>query len=161
VKPRFALAVRPYGERLRPKVFGFLDHVGLSASAPPELGPAASIAEIVRYLTAHRADLLVVPFHVLRTADGERTDGLKLLAELRARVRWTAEVLAVMPVSLFARVAFDAAWRSTPLPGVFPLFESEVEGVATRTAFLRFLEASRKDLLWTPSERGTGRSTGR
>lgn len=141
MKKPYALAVRPYGERLRPKVFAFLERMGLEVEAPPQLGASVSNEDVVRYLAGQRADLLVVPFHVVRGTDGERTNGLELLTQVRQSIRWTNHVPTLMPVSLFVGVAFGYHWRANRLPGVLPLFEGDIGAPATATAFRRFLES--------------------
>lgn len=150
---RHAVAVRPYGERLRPKVFAFLAAEQIDVAAPPEIGVAASNDDVVRYLLGHKADLLVVPFHVVRSAEGERTNGLELLAFLRQSLRWIRDVPVVMPVSLFVRVAFDVQWRANPLPRVFPLFEEDLELPETTVALRRFLEGGPVAVAHVPGHR--------
>ncbi len=140
MRRRSALAVRPYGERLRPKVFGFLSALGVDVVAPAELSDTASNEQVYEHLAQHPCDVLVVPFHVVRTPDGKRTNGLELLAGLREKVPWAREVPVVMPVSLFATVAFDAAWRTANAARVFPLLEGEIDSNATRLSFQRFME---------------------
>lgn len=109
--------------------------------APQELGEGTTNEEAVRYVESHRPDLLLVPFHVVRDAGGQRTSGLELVSELhRARPDF-CDVPVLMPVSLYAQLAFEAVWRSSRLNGVFPLMEQEVDREETASALREFLRA--------------------
>lgn len=138
MRRRSALAVRCYG----PKVFEFLSALGIDVAAPAELSETAWNEQGIEHLARHPCDVLVVPFHVLRTPDGMKTNGLELLAGLRERTGWTRDVPVVMPVSLCVTAAFDAAWRAADVDCVFPLFEGEIGSDAVRWSFQRFLEAT-------------------
>lgn len=141
MKKRVALAIRPYGERLRPRVFALLSQLRIEVDAPAELGDEVSNDDIVRHMAARRADLLLIPFHVVRTRDGDRTSGLELLERLRQEVPWTRRAPVIMPVSVFAGAAFERLWREHPVEGVFPLLEDDIEKAATLRAFGEFLGA--------------------
>ena len=137
---RIALAVRPYGERLRPRVFRLLEELGLDVRTPEGAGSEASNEDVVALLREERADVLLVPFHVVRTPDGGRTTGLDLVALLRQRLPWTGRVPVVMPVSLFAAAAFEKVWSDAPVGDVFPLKEDDLPLDGTRSALMTFLE---------------------
>ncbi len=150
MKRRSALAVRPYADPLRKRVFGLLSGLGIEMQAPAELGDGTTNAQAVRYVADHRPDVLVVPFHVVRGPAGERTSGLELLLALRREHPSFSDVPVVMPVSIFAHVAFEAAWRQAMPACVFVLFEHELDRAETRLALRRFLYEA------TLAERGAG-----
>jgi len=70
----------------RQKVLRLLASVDVAVEAPPEIGGGAGNDDIVRVLAGQRPELLLIPFHVVRNAGGERTTGLELLARLRQEV---------------------------------------------------------------------------
>jgi len=139
---RVAVAVRPYPGPFRAKVFELLASTGVEVEAPAQLGDGASNEDAVRHLRVERPELLLVPFHVVRNGDGDRTSGLELLARLRSEVSRFREVPVIMPVSVFARLAFEAAWKARPHDSVIPLFESTIDEPATRAALERSLWAT-------------------
>lgn len=139
MKRRLALAVRPYPDPLRSRVFSLLSDLGIEVRAPAELGTSVSNVEAVRHVAAQRPDLLLIPFHVVRAAGGDRTSGLELLLALRRAHPRFDTVPVVMPVSIFAQVAFEAAWREAAPADVFALFERELESDETRLALRLFL----------------------
>ena len=141
---RKALAVRPYPGQLRQKVFRLLASVEVAVEAPPELGGSAGNDDIVRVLAEQRPELLLIPFHVVRNGGGERTTGLELLARLRQEVPRFRAIPVIMPVSLYARLAFEGFWRSRPEDHVFPVFEGELEAEGTRVALAGFLLDGRR-----------------
>ena len=136
---RVAVAVRPYPGPFRGKVFELLASAGVGVETPAQLGDAASNEDAVRHLRGLRPDLLLVPFHVVRNGDGDRTSGLELVAKLRTEVSRFREVPVIMPVSVFARLAFEASWKALPQDSVLPLFESAIDEPRTRSALARFL----------------------
>lgn len=136
-----ALAARPYPNPLRGRVFRLLVRLGVDVEVPPELEGAATNDEVVAFLRGRRPDLLVVPFHAQRDRQDERTSGLDLLARVRAEIPELREVPVFMPVSVYGRVAFEAAWRAAPLDAVEPLFE---EDLADAAALPRLLETLRR-----------------
>lgn len=142
MKTRMAVAVRPYSGRLRQKVFGLLSRLGVEVQAPAELEHGASNREAIRYLRSLQPDILLIPFHVVRAEDGGRTSGLELLAQLRRDEPRLRKTPVVMPVSVFARLAFDAATRGEPQPDVFPLVEEEIDWESTGVALGSFLSAN-------------------
>jgi len=139
---RRAVAVRPYPGPLRQKVFGLLASAGVDVEAPAGLGDGASNEGAIRHLQGLQPDLLLVPFHVVRNGDGDRTSGLELLARLREEVPRYREVPVIMPVSVFARLAFEGAWKARPLGHVLPLLEDAIDEAVTRRALDRFLTAT-------------------
>jgi hypothetical protein len=137
-----ALAVRPYGGALQRKVFALLASAGVEVEAPAELGDGTSNEGAVLYLRDRRPDLLLVPFHVVRSGGGDRTSGLDLLARLREEAPRFRGVPAIMPVSVFARLAFEGAWKTRPLDHVLPLLEHAIDEKPTRRALDGFLAAT-------------------
>lgn len=139
MKKRRALAVRPYPDPLRGRVFALLSELGLEVLAPAELGESTTNEEAVNYVGSHRPDLLLVPFHVVRDGDGQRTSGLELVRELRRAKPEFRDVPVLMPVSVYAQLAFEAAWRDGGLDRVFPLFEHDVDRPETAATLREFL----------------------
>lgn len=137
-----ALAVRPYPGPFRAKVFALLAAAGVEVEAPAELGVGVSNEDAIRHLRGLRPDLLLVPFHVVRKGDGDRTSGLELVERLRAEVPRFRDVPIIMPVSVFARLAFEAAWKARPQNRMLRLFESAIDEPQARSAVGRFLGAS-------------------
>ena len=70
------------------------------------------------------------------------TMGAGLLARLREEVPRFREVPVIMPVSVFARLAFEGAWKARPLRHVLPLLEDAIDEQVTRRAIHRFLSAT-------------------
>lgn len=134
-----AIAARPYPNPLRARVFHLVTQLGVEVEVPPELEGAATNEDVVRYLQSRRPDLLVVPFHAQRDRQDERTSGLDLVSRVRADIPELSKVPVFMPVSVFGRVAFEAAWRAAPLDAVEPLFEEDLEGVSSLPRLLETL----------------------
>jgi len=153
MKKMLAVAVRPYSGPLRQKVFRLLSGLGVEVQAPTQLGDGTSNQEAIGYLRTLRPNLLLIPFHVVRTEDGGRTSGLGLLAQLRREAPRFRETRVIMPVSVFARLAFDTATRNEPQQHVFPLVEEEIDREATGQALERFLS---EDGSTTASKGGVG-----
>ncbi len=133
-----ALAIRPYPDPLRSEVFGLLHRLGVHVHAPDELQSDPSNDDVIERLESFPADLLVIPFHVVRQRSGDRTTGLDLVRLLRQRPS-SARVAVIMPVSLYAFVAFRAAWRHSAPANVFPLLEQEILEKATTSRLREFL----------------------
>jgi hypothetical protein len=142
-KHSVAIAVRPYPGPLRARVFALLGSAGVAVEAPPALGDGASNEEVIRHLREVSPGLLLIPFHVVRNGGGERTSGLDLLARLREEIPRFRDVPVLMPVSIFARVAFEGVWRARPFDHVLPILEDAIDEDATRQALERFLAATR------------------
>lgn len=135
-----AIAVRPYPEPLRSRVFALLSRLGVDVEVPPELEGAATNDDVIARLRGRRPDVLLVPYHALRDRQDERTSGLDLVSRLRDEVRELRGIPVVMPVSVYGRLAFDAAWRERQPDAVLPVFEEDLEGdalVASLGAALR------------------------
>jgi CheY-like chemotaxis protein len=140
MKKRRALAVRPYPDPLRTRVFDLLAGLGFEVLAPPEVGEGSTNQEAVSYVGSNRPDLLLVPFHVVRDGAGHRTSGLELIQELRRARLEFCDVPVVMPVSVYAQLAFEAAWRDRKLDRVFTLIEQDVDREETASALREFLQ---------------------
>jgi hypothetical protein len=85
----------------------------------------------VAYLRGKRPDVLLVPYHALRDRQDERTSGLDLVARLRAEIAELREALVVMPVSVYGRVAFEAAWREQRPEAILPVVEEDLDDEKT------------------------------
>jgi hypothetical protein len=125
-----AIAARPYPNPLRGRVLALLTQLGVEVEVPVQLEGAATNDEVAAFLRGRRPDLLLIPFHAQRDRQDERTSGLDLVAKLRAEVPDLREVQVFMPVSVFGRVAFEAAWKTAALAAVEPLFEEDLEDAA-------------------------------
>jgi len=67
---------------------------------------------------------------------------LELVARLRQEVPRFREVPVIMPVSVFARLAFEGAWQARPQDHLLPLFDDAIETESTLTALDRLLSAT-------------------
>lgn len=137
-KSKSAIAVRPYGDHIRQIVFKTLQDAGLDVTAPPELVEGTN-EELIKRLVALRADVLLIPFHAVRTGNDVRTNGLELLQQLRDQVAWTRSVPVVMPVSVFAKVAYEGAMRSKPMSNIMAVYEDELALPETSQRIAKFV----------------------
>jgi hypothetical protein len=134
-----ALAIRPYGDRIRNLVFGLLKSADLEVSTAPELSEQVPDAKIVDYLRKARTDVLLLPFHAVRTAEGERSDGMQLLERIRNEIPHLAKIPVIMPVSVFASAAFSGGMRRNPHSRLFAISEDEMEKDSTALRLREFL----------------------
>ena len=74
-------AVRPYPARIRSRVFETLERIGATVESAVE--PGVSDDSAMRTLAGVRADVLLIPFHAHRDANGDVVHGLTLIERLR------------------------------------------------------------------------------
>ena len=102
---REVTVLRPYGDRIREKVFTLLEKAKLHIDPSKVLSPKLSDDEIVEQMRGRRVEVLLIPFHALRDAGGKRTNGVELLQRLEAEVPESHEAPVLMPVSMFGSAA--------------------------------------------------------
>ncbi|MBZ0112057.1 MAG: hypothetical protein K8J08_06330 [Thermoanaerobaculia bacterium] len=92
--------VRPYGERIRKRMFSAIEAAGLEIRSDDIL-PAHSPDRVVLEQIGTRTDhVLLVPFHAQRDLEGCWTNGFQLLGLLE-RIEPTFPWIVLMPVSRF------------------------------------------------------------
>jgi hypothetical protein len=138
------MAVRPYRERIRERVFTALQRAGC-VIAPNDIVPAGTSDEdaVARVLgSTHR--VLLVPFHAHKDPQGRPVDGMQFITRLEASApswRWRV----VMPVSSVAApavsIAMSSAAAGTPFARGDVLFmpEAELDDPALLTRIRRHL----------------------
>lgn len=77
VLPRVML-VRPYGARVRERVYSLLRRVGLPVDDGIRIPVGTPDAEAIAQIVQAQPEVLVVPFNAHRDSHGERLDGLTL-----------------------------------------------------------------------------------
>ena len=105
------MVVRPYGDRIRGRVFGLVQAAGFRIATEDVIAEGVPDAEAAARVTARGALRLVVPYHGHRSANGEALDGLSFLDHLRrldAAFPWRV----LMPVSRFGASAVESARAS-------------------------------------------------
>lgn len=111
---RGVTVVRPYGPRIRAKVFPLLEGVGMRIESSDVIPAGTSDDEAVARVLTTGNDVLLVPFHGHVDDQGRRVDGLEVLRRL-AVIRPSFPWLVIMPVSNFAAAAMTLALgRSGP-----------------------------------------------
>jgi hypothetical protein len=124
------LAVRPYHERIRERVFLALQRAGCAISLSDVIRAGTSDDEAVTRVLASSHRVLLVPFHAHKDAQGRPVDGVQFVTKLAARAKaWRWRVL--MPVSPYAApavsMAMSAAAPGSPLARGEVLFMPEAE----------------------------------
>ena len=130
---------RPYGERIRKRVFSFLDSMGYELGAGLVLAPGRSNAVAAQWIRGlPNVDLLLIPFHVHRTESGDLVDGIGVLSLIND-LYVNAPRPTLMPVSHYS------------LKASFPRRLDELRDAAP--AAERFLLPMREDQIGSPTIR--------
>ncbi len=130
--------VRPYGQRIRARVFALLEAVGYRVRAEDVIEEGAGDQDAVQRIIALGARRLVVPYHGHRDRAGAVLDGLGLLRRLHEAVP-TFPYRVLMPVSRFGAAAVEVARQRLPLelaPAIVFVNEDELgePGLVSRVA---------------------------
>jgi hypothetical protein len=108
--------VRPYGPRIRERMFQLLTDAGARVGAESVVPAGTSDEEAVAAVIRLAHPILLVPFHGQRDASGRATDGLKLLRMLRQELGGAFPWRVLMPVSNVARAALTLEFASGQVP---------------------------------------------
>ena len=123
---RGVTVVRPYGDRIRRRVFGHIKRAGLRIDSSHVVPTDATDDEAVQLVQRFNDPVLLVPYHARRNRSGSMTDGLEFLRILVARVgALTQRVL--MPVSRFGAAGLELALMREELPREAVLIITEDE----------------------------------
>lgn len=98
------LIIRPYGDWIKEHIMAIFDAAGLSTGKIMAINEPTTIPEVVHEVENTRYDALLIPFHV---KDGR--NGIQVLKALQESDAITPRVPIVMPISLFAALAFRGA----------------------------------------------------
>ncbi|MFW5876850.1 MAG: hypothetical protein ACOCXM_08945 [Myxococcota bacterium] len=102
---RRVLVVRPYGDRIRNRVFQVLERAGWSSQDCVPTG--TDDEEAVRWVLHSPTRSLLVPFHGHRLDSGQSVDGLRFLLRLHQAAGGSFRWRVLMPYSHFAAPAVD------------------------------------------------------
>jgi hypothetical protein len=141
VKPKRLVAIRPYDERIRGRVFGVLERLGYEraqmvvfAARTPDQDVLAGLAD------TPTPDAMLVPFHAHHDTAGRAVDGLTTLLEARTRLPTLARVPVMMPVSQVVLAALQlrlAKLDDAQRRGIHVVEESELDDPARVAERLR------------------------
>ena len=104
------LIVRPYGDWIREHVIEILDGAGI-ATQPQRVVRDVPVDHLLSDVDHPEVDTLLVPFHAARDRFGRFTDGLDVLVAAYETGRLRHGTPIIMPVSVFALVAFEGKLR--------------------------------------------------
>lgn len=116
---RDVTVVRPYGDAVRVRVFALLERAGLRIRDENVIPPRTSDEEVIERLRGRRPEVMLIPFHAHRDADGAVVNGIDLVDKLMRELPELVGTPVLMPVSLVglagARLRLSAT-ATTPLP---------------------------------------------
>jgi hypothetical protein len=125
------LVVRPYGQRVRAKVFALLERAGLVLHPEDVIPEGTPDDEALRLAASARRRVLLVPFHGHRDTAGHSVDGLVFVRALVAAAPHR-DLRVLMPVSSFGAAAVALAAEKGDVPAcVLVLPEAELESPET------------------------------
>ena len=90
-------AVRPYGRRIRSRIFGALESLGARVDILVE--PQSTDAEALAAVRGTDAHVLLIPFHAHRDKRGELVNGVELIGRIRADVASHRATPVLCPIS--------------------------------------------------------------
>ena len=93
------LFVRPYGERIQSEVQRVVISAGFDAEGIESIEAGTSDELALSRTLAVKPELMVIPFHVHRDAEGRELNGLEFLRKLRELDESMCRVGVLMPVS--------------------------------------------------------------
>jgi len=135
------VAIRPYDQRIRTRVFAVLAELGYEreqahvfAAATPDEVVLASLAQM------RPPDGILAPYHAHRDTQGAAVDGLTIVLAARARVPALAGVPVMMPVSQVALAALQlriGRLEPSEAQGIHVVVEGELDDPERVTARLR------------------------
>jgi len=95
------LIVRPYPTRMRTRVFTLLHSAMLDMNSGRQIPAGTSDADAIEGIMETKPDVLLVPFHAHRDAQGQRLDGLTLCGKLYG-ILGASPIPVLMPVTPMA-----------------------------------------------------------
>lgn len=117
---RRILAVRPYGDRIRNRVFQVLEQAGWSSQEQDRIPTGTGDEEAVQWVRRSPIRSLLVPFHGHRLDNGQSVDGLQFLLRLHRAASGSFRWRVVMPYSHFAAPAVDLLVASRDFERDYP-----------------------------------------
>lgn len=123
------MVVRPYGERIRARVFSLVDAAGYQISADDLVPQGESDADAAARVFVRGSRRLVVPYHGHRDREGVPLDGLTFVEHLR-KLDPSFPWRVLMPVSRFGAAAVESVRESldaTLLASVLFVSEDDLE----------------------------------
>lgn len=126
---RRVIAVRPYGERIRNRVFDCLREANLSLDEDDVIAEGTSDDDVLAFLRERPGAVLLVPFHAHHAPDGDELTGLDLVLRISRELPAFRRSPVLMPISIYAAAV---AWlRLARLDGevrtrILPLQESDL-----------------------------------
>lgn len=96
------LVLRPYGPRIRDRMFAALDVLNLRPGEEDVVANDLSDGEVIEQLRDKKSDVLLCPFNNIKTAEGGTTNGLRLAQQVEEELPQFADTPILMPVSVFS-----------------------------------------------------------
>lgn len=135
--------VRPYGDRIRARVFACLGEAGLQIRPDDIIPTGTSDQECIERVRGTANRILLVPFHGHRDSEGQRVTGVEFIAKLDRACDGHFGWRVLMPVSKFAKPAVELMFNQTASDGplrpelrsaILWMFENELDdpGLAQR-----------------------------
>ena len=122
--PPRVTVVRPYGERVRARVFALLSRASLEV-VPDDIVPSGtSDADAIARVLASPNRILLVPFHAHRDASEDTLDGISFVRLLVATAP-NRGFRVIMPVSRFAAAAVSLARTAGDMPSAVLLVDED------------------------------------
>jgi len=115
---RMVTAVRPYGPRIRERVFALLSAAGFEVDEARVIPAGTSDAEAVEVARRAGHRILLVPFHAHRDSAGTAVNGLDFLLALAGSAGTDFPFRVFMPVSQTGMAAVVTARDSGRIPEV-------------------------------------------
>jgi hypothetical protein len=134
------LALRPYGDRIRSRVFATLR--ALDARVSTLVEARATDDEALAALRDVEADALVIPFHAHQDRQGTLVHGLRLIGRIRRELPTHAATPILCPISnvgLAAAGLMAARLEEPVLEGVLLVHEDELGEAALLHLIRSFL----------------------
>ncbi len=141
------VVVRPYRARMRSRVFAALEQAGLKMDGATEIPQGTPDDETRERIVQADPDVLLVPFHAHRDAQGNRLDGLTL-CRLLHETATAPSAPVLMPVTRMAMASLrlmsvsgpHAALHRTLLDGkILTLADDEVDLAPTPARIMAHL----------------------
>ena len=107
------VVLRPYAEVVRRSVLQLLERAGVDTSDAIILPPRSTDKHVVAALASVRPKVLIVPFHAHEDDDGNRLNGLELIAQIFEELPLLESVPIVMPASAQAMAAAQLGLESS------------------------------------------------
>src|SRR5260370_20318087 len=100
------VAVRPYGERMRGRVFAQLRAAGLHVGSDDVIADGTSDGDVIARLRERAGCVLLIPYHAHHDVNGgSELTGLDLAQRITRELPALRDVPILMPVSVYAAPA--------------------------------------------------------